>query len=219
MTGFEKSTLTWARTAVIMSGLAAIFVCAQWYEMHESGTDTHNLALAALAANRAWLAPEQMILASPLESEVPPKYQIRVVNPGREPALGITWQVNPRGVPYIPEGNASDFKLGPNTACTGLEPEPTDGMVIYPAGPTNIWLPLAVKDTTENRELIKEALNRTKSLVVEGCFAYRTGGEKHTSSFRFFLRDVLGPSFIKDKNGNLGPAWNFNATPTGNEAN
>lgn len=44
---FEQSTLRWARTAVIMSALAAIFVSAQWYEMHTGGRDTHNLAASA----------------------------------------------------------------------------------------------------------------------------------------------------------------------------
>lgn len=47
MTGFEKSTLRWARTAVIMSGLAAAFVCLQWVEMCKGGNDTHELATQA----------------------------------------------------------------------------------------------------------------------------------------------------------------------------
>lgn len=47
MTGFERATLRWARAAVIMSGLAAIFVCLQWWEMHTASADTHNLAVAA----------------------------------------------------------------------------------------------------------------------------------------------------------------------------
>jgi hypothetical protein len=47
MTGFEKSTLRWAKTAVIMSGVAAFIVCGQWWEMHEGGVDTRNLAIAA----------------------------------------------------------------------------------------------------------------------------------------------------------------------------
>jgi cell division protein FtsL len=47
MTGFETATLRWARIAVVMSGLAALFVCAQWYEMHGGATDTHTLAEAA----------------------------------------------------------------------------------------------------------------------------------------------------------------------------
>ncbi len=55
MTGFEKSTLRWAKTAVIMSGLAALFVCGQWWEMHKGSTDTHNLAAAAGSqATAAW---------------------------------------------------------------------------------------------------------------------------------------------------------------------
>jgi hypothetical protein len=44
---FERSTLRWAKAAVIMSALAALFVCLQWYEMHTGGKDTHDLAVAA----------------------------------------------------------------------------------------------------------------------------------------------------------------------------
>jgi hypothetical protein len=47
MTGFERGTLRWARVAVFMSALAAIFVCLQWWEMHTGGQDTHELAVAA----------------------------------------------------------------------------------------------------------------------------------------------------------------------------
>jgi hypothetical protein len=47
MTGFEKATLRWGKIAVLLSGLAAVFVCAQWYEMHVGGQDTHALAVAA----------------------------------------------------------------------------------------------------------------------------------------------------------------------------
>lgn len=47
MSGFEKSTLRWSRVAVVMSSLAALFVCAQWWEMHTSSVDTHDLAIAA----------------------------------------------------------------------------------------------------------------------------------------------------------------------------
>jgi hypothetical protein len=54
MTGFERATLRWARVAVIMSALAALFVCLQWWEMHRGGVDTHALAEASGdAANAA----------------------------------------------------------------------------------------------------------------------------------------------------------------------
>jgi hypothetical protein len=48
MTGFERGTLRWAKVAVFMSALAALFVCLQWYEMHQGGVDTHALADAAI---------------------------------------------------------------------------------------------------------------------------------------------------------------------------
>jgi hypothetical protein len=47
LSGFEKATLRWAKVAVLLSGLAALFVCAQWLEMHTSSRDTHDLAIAA----------------------------------------------------------------------------------------------------------------------------------------------------------------------------
>jgi hypothetical protein len=47
MTAFERSTVRWTRVAVGISVLAAIFICAQWYEMHTGSADTHKLAEAA----------------------------------------------------------------------------------------------------------------------------------------------------------------------------
>jgi len=47
MSGFEKATLRWAKLAVFMSAIAALFICLQWYEMHSGGQDTHDLAVAA----------------------------------------------------------------------------------------------------------------------------------------------------------------------------
>lgn len=47
MSSFESATLRWARIAVLLSGLASLFMCAQWYEMHTTGMDTHDLAVAA----------------------------------------------------------------------------------------------------------------------------------------------------------------------------
>jgi hypothetical protein len=189
------------------------------YEVVTGGNDTHTLAVAAIAANRAWLAPDIMNLMSALEAGLPVKYSIHIINTGKEPALGMVWNVKPIGVPYIDPTNPNTIEMERNVTCDGLEPRPYDGMVLYPVGGTNFWVPLYVPDTTDNQQLIREVLNKTKSLVIDGCFAYRTGGGKHTSAFRFFLRDVSGKSFVADKNGNMVPAWKFNVTLTGNEAN
>ncbi len=194
-----------------------------WWEIHSGSVDTHNLADAAVASSRAWVAPEQMILDSPVESGLPIRYAVRMVNPGKEPAIGVVWKLRPFGVPYIqnsqPDAN-DDYQFGPNTTCVGLQPGSVDGVVLYPAGPTADWLPLDIPDTGENRQLVGEVLRKTKSLVIEGCFAYKTGGERHTSSFRFLLRDLPDkPSFVADQNGKQVPAWSFNTELAGNSAN
>ncbi|MGD0100022.1 MAG: hypothetical protein ABSC60_06725 [Acidobacteriota bacterium] len=193
----------------------------QWQEMKTSGSDTHALASSAIASSRAWIVPEHIMLTSRLESGLPVTYQIRISNPGKEPALSVVWNIKPVGVPYIPEGIGSDnVKLDPNTTCIGLEPKPANGIVLYPAAQTSYWVPMRIPDTAENRQLVAEVLKKTESLVIEGCFAYTTTGGKHTSSFRFFLRDTPNtPSLIFDKDGKIIHAWNFNAALTGNDAN
>jgi hypothetical protein len=92
-------------------------------------------------------------------------------------------------------------------------------VVLYPFGSGNFWLPLAIPDTPENRSLITDVSQKNKSLLIEGCFAYITETKKHTSAFRFLLRDVPGTSFIANKSGEMVPAWNFNVALSGNDAN
>ena len=124
------------------------------------------------------------------------------------------------GVSYVSEmGGADESKWSPNTSCDGLESPQGGGMVLYPSGSSNFWLPDAIPDTPENRKLVAEVLQKTKSLLIEGCFAYRTDGNQHTSAFRFLLRDISGPSFVLNKNGESVAAWRFNSGLTGNDAN
>lgn len=47
MSSFERATLRWAKVAVGMSFVAAIFISLQWCEMRRSAGDTHTLAQAA----------------------------------------------------------------------------------------------------------------------------------------------------------------------------
>lgn len=194
-------------------------------EVIAGGSDTHDLAIAALAANRAWLAPVSMQLAGPLENGLPVAYYVRISNTGKEPALGVIWNVLPRKAPYIPpsNGNEGEAEMGRNETCEGLEPKQATGAVIYPqaTGMTSL-IPLTIPDTADNKKIIDAALNRTGSLVVDGCLVYITGSAKHTSAFRFFLRDEPGkPSFIAGEPSKPSShyEWRFNATLMGNDAN
>jgi hypothetical protein len=190
----------------------------QWLEIHQSGVDTRKIAKAAIATNRAWIAPNSINLFSSLESGTPLKFQIGALNLGREPALGVVYNIQSYGVPYIPE-DAVSINFGPNITCKGLEPTPRDGIVFYPIQ-AKMLVPQIIPDTLEKRQLIEAVMNRKESLVIDGCFAYRTVGEVHTSMFRYFLRDRPGiSSFTPEMPRKPSTAWQFNVTLTGNEAN
>ncbi|MGA3264100.1 MAG: hypothetical protein ABSC47_08660 [Terracidiphilus sp.] len=95
MSGFEKSTLRWAKTAVIMSGLAAVFVCAQWWEMHEGGIDTQQSIdisqNALIASNRPWMnaiiSPSGPLTFDASGAHLPLLYTLR--NVGHSPAISV----------------------------------------------------------------------------------------------------------------------------------
>lgn len=194
--------------AIIFNGQLATMT-AQLDEMKILSTLTKE---SITAANRAWIAPTAATLGKPLEDGLPARIQIRIVNVGREPALGLVWKVASILVPYIAPENGADANtenIGPNVVCHGLGPRQADGLVIYPPGGGDYWLPFEIPDTPENKRIVDSVVKREGSLVIQGCFAYRAAGERRTSSFQFFLRDVPNqPS----------PNWRFNATLTGNEA-
>jgi hypothetical protein len=107
--GDKMSEIRWTDKLITFATIViAADTIVQGYELVTGSRDTHDLAVAALAANRAWIAPEQIILTSPVESGLPLKYQIRITNPGKEPALDAISKVTPIGVPYIHEDVAED---------------------------------------------------------------------------------------------------------------
>lgn len=217
----------WTAFATVIMAIFTVVLARvsylQWRELHKQGYDTEKLAIAAVATSRAWIAPEQMTLGSPVESGLPLRYAVRVMNDGKEPALGVVWQVRAFGVPYIREDNKPGGSgMGLNRTCTDLKTQPENGLVIYPSaeGVPNYWIPMSIPDTAQNRLLLEDVRTKAESLVIEGCFAYHAASQAHTSSFRFFLRDIpSSPSFIAGKDGKPAAAWGFNAVLTGNEAN
>jgi len=202
------------------TAVTAVAAIVQGCELVSGSKDTAKLANATLSASRAWIDPEQLGLDSSVESGLPLRYHIRVVNSGKEPATEVVWKVNPYGAPYIPEGGSFDESaLGKNETCAGLHANPATGIVLYPtAAPTHV-IPMVMENAPENLSILEKVRERNQSLIIDGCFVYRTAGAEHFSSFRFFLRDVPGPSVLLDKDGKPIPAWSFNAALSGNDVN
>ena len=172
------------------------------------------------AANHAWLAPSFIQLNRPLEEEAPIAFQIKIMNVGREPALGVVWHTHHYGIPYVPEGTDADaIGFEQNNTCERLNPPKSDGLVIYPSTASTGWLPIVLKDSAENNVLRKDVLARSKTLVIDGCFAYRAEASRRTSAFRYYLRDVPNqPSCVRYAS-EVRCNWNFNLPFNGNEAN
>lgn len=187
----------------------------------------YTLNKTMVAANRAWLAPVQAILAQPLELGFPVALTIFVFNVGKQPAIGANWAVNVFPYKYIPITGIHDEianPIPPNRTCDKIVAKADTGLALYPGTTKSYALPYEIADSQENRALFREVIDHKTTLIVEGCFAYQTFGERHTSMFRFFLRDIPGDSTCSlitegvDK-GKWHCGWNFNAMTSGNEAN
>jgi hypothetical protein len=105
MSGFEKSTLTWARTAVVMSGLAAIFVFAQWHTMESQLSEMRS---QRELTDRAWI---EITDVKPIDRLGP---AIEYWEPNQPPyfpqeAIGLLLEVDYKNAGHSPATNIEIF--------------------------------------------------------------------------------------------------------------
>lgn len=216
--------------------LLAIFAYFAWDEATISTTalqgQLNEARKATIANNRAWLGVVSMVLASPVENGKPIDFSVRMENTGKSPALHAVIVYNEFTIPYILDrvGTYTDYEPSQlNTTCEGVRLAADGGFVISP-GKTNFYSRHSFENTERYRQDAADAAARKRSLVVEGCVAYVTIDGPHTSSFRFFLRDVQQhesfyqsdtPEFGCDltRNGKYACLWMFNGMLTGNDMN
>jgi hypothetical protein len=156
-----------------------------------------------IGANRAWVDPAFMFLLRPLEGGEPISFQLRVENVGREPAIDAVFRFQISLVEYIPLIGSQPPAIPRNAACDALEPDATAGIVLYS---TNIpglknWTVHTFDDTPENRQISLDAVSRRGSIVIDGCAAYRTLGQKHTVAFRIFCEGRTRAKLLARKGG------------------
>jgi hypothetical protein len=204
--------MIWTGALVGVAIVSAAISYYQWTELQKAGTqtdqtiaqlarqanalDAHLTELrqsnvtataAMIGANRAWVDPAFMFLLRPLEGGEPISFQLRVENVGREPAIDAVFRFQISLVEYIPLIGSQPPAIPRNAACDALEPDATAGIVLYS---TNIpglknWTVHTFDDTPESRQISLDAVSRRGSIVIDGCVAYRTFGQKHTVAFRF----------------------------------
>jgi hypothetical protein len=199
----------WVKRAAIA---AIIYAGFTFVIMIINGFQTWYTRQAIFAANRAWIAPRYMRFNSPLVENGVVDVALSIPNVGREPALAVKYKFDLRGIKYIPQANVPnpEADVPINHTCDNLHTDKASGLVDWPeVSYGSNFIPYAFDDTSENRQIANDALHHMRSMMVQGCIVYRTGGDEHTSHFRFFLRDNERPSV----------QWNFNSMRTGNEAN
>jgi hypothetical protein len=209
----ERIGVAAAIIAATLAGLSAWIFQNQLVDARE----------ATIEANRAWVGIYRADHGIPIATK-PMYIQLTLVNTGRQPALRGSWGFKIYSVNHIPEDNrtfTADSALPRNDAC--------DGVHLFPVGEgTSIWHTLFhtpdpgnandprlgpveisyVSDSSAQAD-IDAALTRSKSLIVDACFVYWSGGQRRQTSARFLLRD---------RNGAPPSDWGFNQIPSGNSA-
>jgi len=168
---------------------------------------------AAERAQRAWVAPKQMVINGQIPEDGGLNVAVLLENEGKEPATGVVWHLaDPLLTDLIPEQGAEDIG-GPsndNDSCFGLRSDNNRGSVIYPQSDTlRTWLPFSLPRNANSANIIAAAKESKGSMFVDGCIAYWTAGAMHTSRFRFLWRSIHGapPS-----------SWAFQSVSSGNHA-
>jgi hypothetical protein len=148
-------------------------------------------------ANRAWVAPISIGLASTLEKGKPISIGLRYENVGKVPAIDLHEHYAIFSPPdtAMDDGSAMAF-VDKNDVCDGVEPW-KDAQVLYPgAGGTTLTLSLKPIDpkTGKGVPLYDDFMSGNHSVIVQFCIAYKTLEATHKSAFCYFYRPNIATS-------------------------
>lgn len=177
--------------------------------MHEAAEASRVSADAAVAANRAWVAPIGAKLTEPLDINNPvAAVNVTVENTGKEPAIDVAYLTTI-------EAEVLDKIQEFTHVCADLKPI-RGQTTLYPSNKFQVNINNAVKFVNKPNA-IADILNGKQVLVVKGCVAYNTAGKPRSTSFCFFLYPELGPEtgVLRNK---APSEWTFRGCPIGNYA-
>jgi hypothetical protein len=220
----ENRLLTWTTiTSVVIAAFTVVLAVATGFLYSATADMAADAKQATIEANRAWVGIYRADHGT-LKTGQPMYVQLTLVNTGIEPALRGNWGFKIHAIKYIPENNGdliNKSELPRNDAC--------DGVDLFPIGSgTSVWHTLLHDPAPGDRndvklgpseipyvsdpsaqEDINAAIARQKSLMLNTCFVYWSGGQRRHTSAQFLLRDADG----------VDPSqWSFNMNPSGNSA-
>ncbi len=139
-----------------------------------------------IASGRAWVGPRLAKMTSPIEVGKPIELSIEYANSGREPALDFVYSVDGFSSSNAEEKRGTSFarlSIALNN-CRATDSVP-GGQVVFPStgfSAYNLTL------TIPNQTIDQETIDGDKTLIVQGCFLYRSFKVIRHSYFCYFYR-------------------------------
>jgi hypothetical protein len=149
---------------------------------------------SVIASSRAWISPTGAGLDSPLALGEKLKFSIQYNNPGRSPAFDVhpVYTITPIGVERF-DDNTFNPLIESTENCIPLQPA-VGADVVYPEQPNGYTLQFRLNDP---KWVTEDMVKGNVAIVIRMCFAYRTMGEIHHTSFCYFYRAGITEDFRK----------------------
>jgi hypothetical protein len=157
--------------AFLMFAIAVIAGSGAWIgyeklrEVRDWATYAEKRLAAALSYQRAWVGPTSARVVEPLEIGKPATLLVEYANTGHEPAVNMTYGIDVLSVAPPNDAKLDEFFKRCN------ETAPAAGQVVFPSTGLSVQrMSAALKPELVDRQLVEGE----KTLVVAGCFLYRT---------------------------------------------
>jgi hypothetical protein len=139
-----------------------------------------------IAAGRAWVGPRLAKITSPIEVGKPIELAIEYANSGREPALDFVYSLDGFASSNAEEKRGTSFarvSIALNN-CSAAESLPA-GQVVFPSTGFSAY---NLNATIPNQTIDQEIIDGEKTLILQGCFLYRSFKVVRHSYFCYFYR-------------------------------
>jgi hypothetical protein len=138
-----------------------------------------------IAAGRAWVGPRNAKITSPVEVGKTIEFAIEYANTGREPALDFAYSVDAFFSSDQDEQRGTTFaRVSRALARCRANDTISGGQVVFPSTGFSSYN-LAI---TNHEPIDQELVDSQKTLIVQGCFLYRSFSVIRHSYFCYFYR-------------------------------
>jgi hypothetical protein len=148
-------------------------------------------------SERAWVSAVNATLTAPIEEGKAIRFNIPLLNFGREPAINMAYATQNGTIKAPPYDDWSSLVVEKNTSCDGLLVQ-KGAQAIMPS--LNGLASLRAFDSEVGRDPMlasKPIIDGTLHYYVRGCIAYETFEELHYSSFCYVLQTRSGVDWQK----------------------